>query len=324
MDPVTPSESISLLPGEVAKQVELWRYVGVGTAAIFIWDILSNLKGDYELLFNNRVHWPVATYFLSRITTAVYVIGFAIFLTYPVGACRALDLGLQSLYPVAIPSTSLLFFFRVRAVYDGARTITIIFGLMWITELATCIIVPFATGGVNIEPTRYCIVSEVPSYSGAVGMVPAVFDTAVFIAISYKLVGNAYIETERVRAFFTGAYLPSLSKSLLVDGQVYYFITVLGNIAAGVMVGIPNMGIPYRLLPVLPTVMLTNVMACHVYRYTRLNLSQQSVVFPSGNIGGESAAQLHSSDFVGQPGLSGSKDCETGERENPVLEGNGR
>ncbi|KAF8179503.1 hypothetical protein K438DRAFT_2021583 [Mycena galopus ATCC 62051] len=109
-DPVVLSEL--LLPDEVVRQVEFARYVWVGTAAVFIWDILSNLKSDYMLLFKYKLRWPIAAYFVSRITSAVYVIGFTIFLTSPVGECRTLGLALQILYPVAVPSTSLLFFFR--------------------------------------------------------------------------------------------------------------------------------------------------------------------------------------------------------------------
>ncbi|KAF8180443.1 hypothetical protein K438DRAFT_1841862, partial [Mycena galopus ATCC 62051] len=250
------------------------------------------------LLFKYKLRWPVAAYFVSRITSAAYVIGFTIFLTSPVGECRILNLALQILYPVAVPSTSLLFFFRVRAVYGGARMVTVIFGFVWIAELATCIVVPIATGGINIGATRYCIPSELASYIGGAGITPALFDTAVFIAISFKLVQNSqteYSSASKVRAFLTGAYLPSFSRSLLVDGQVYYMITVVSNITAGVLAALPEVGVTYRSLPGVPNVMLTSVMACRVYRHTRLNLLEQSFLSPSfrlsKNIGVDFAAK---------------------------------
>ncbi|KAJ7202675.1 hypothetical protein B0H12DRAFT_1035933 [Mycena haematopus] len=276
---------LSLLPVEIARQVRITRYVWVGTAAVFIWDILNNLSEDYMLLSKYRLRWPVVAYFVSRITCAVYVIGFTIFLTYPVGGCGALDLALNILYPFAIPSTSLLFFFRVRAVYGAARRVTIIFGLLWIAELAACVSVPFGTGGINIGPTRYCIVTKLEPFAGSAAITPAVFDTSVFIAISYRLVGNTHVEYswgQALRALLTGAYLPSFSKSLLIDGQMYYMITVVGNIVTAIMVYFPGIEVGYRSLPVIPTMTLTSVMACRVYRHTRLDLAQrQSFIWPT-------------------------------------------
>ncbi|KAF8142563.1 hypothetical protein K438DRAFT_1946243 [Mycena galopus ATCC 62051] len=332
-DPVVLSDTpLLLLPSEVARQLELARYVWVGTAAVFIWDILSNLKGDYMLLFKYKLCWPVAAYFASRITSAVHVIGFTIFLTSPVGECRALNLALQILYPVAVPSASLLFFSRVRAVYSGARTVTFIFGFMWITELANCIIVPIATGGINIGGTRYCICDELPWYVGTgVGITPALFDTAVFLAISFKLVQNSqtgYSSASRVRAFITGQYLPSFSRSLLVDGQVYYMITVVSNITTAALAVLPGIGLTYRSLAGVPNVMLTSVMACRVYRHTRLNLLEQSFLSPSfllsENIGFEFAAKSHSLQFVRPTGQTTPKDCEVGRGGNHPLQENGQ
>ncbi|KAF8160269.1 hypothetical protein K438DRAFT_1860129 [Mycena galopus ATCC 62051] len=326
MDPGLSDAPLLLLPAEVVKQVELWQYFGAGTSAVFIWDILSNLKGDYKLLFKYRPRWPVAAYFLPRITSAVYVIGFTIFLTYPLGGCRTFDLGLQILYPIAIPSTSLLFFFRVCAIYGGARIVKIIFGLMWVVVLGTCIIVPFATRGVNIGTTRYCMVGEDPPYAAIVGIVPAVFDTAVFIAISYRLIGNTHTEyswTKKARTFLTGAYLPSFSKSLLVDGQIYYMITVVSNTVTSIMICGPPIGITYRSLLIIPNVMLTSVMACRVYRHTRLNLMQQSFLFPTHiapDIGVKLTTPSQSLHLVYPTQQMGTKDGEVGEREDHASE----
>ncbi|KAJ6537496.1 hypothetical protein DFH09DRAFT_1400206 [Mycena vulgaris] len=304
-DPVTLSNApLSLLPPDLAGQVETLRYVWAGTAAVFIWDVLNNLKADYELLFNYNIRWPVVAYFTSRIVCLVYVIGFTIFLTYPVGGCRFLDLVLDSLYPVAVPATSLLFFFRVRAIYAGNRTVTIVFGLLWLAELAACITVPFGTGGVNIGATPYCIIAELAPYTGAASIMPTVFDTAVFVAISYRFVGNTHLKyswREMCCALVSGAALPVFSKALFRDGQVYYMITVLSNIALSVMVYAPGVSPGSRSLPVVLNLMLTSVMACRVYRHTRLRLAQASQIVPSSthapaprrNGGGNDSLPLH-------------------------------
>ncbi|KAJ7282290.1 hypothetical protein C8J57DRAFT_1499274 [Mycena rebaudengoi] len=215
MDPsaVPSDQALSLLPPELATQLLVTRYVWAGTSAVFIWDILSNLKGDYMP--------PAPTVILTSriITSAAAVLG-----SYPVGDCWAFHLGIALLFPIAIPLTSLLFFFRLRAVYCCARAVTIVFGLMWLAVLGTSPIIPIATRGVNIGPTPYCSMGDLAPYAETIGLNPGLFDTAVFLAISYKLVGNTHVEyrswRQKARAFFTGAYLPAFSKSLFIDGQL--------------------------------------------------------------------------------------------------------
>ncbi|KAF8180724.1 hypothetical protein K438DRAFT_1841713 [Mycena galopus ATCC 62051] len=241
------------------------------------------------LLFKCRLAWPVVAYFVSRITGAAYVIGATVFLTYPAGRCQAFEIALGVIYIFAIPSNSLLFFFRVRAIYGRTRAVTIAFGLLWIAVLGTSILVPFAARGANIGPTHYCIIGEVTDYAGAIGLAPGLFDTAVFLAISYKLVRNTHVEhpswKQKARAFFTGAYLPSFSRSLFVDGQIYYLITSISNFATFILPCLSSLATAYRRLLVVTNMMLTNVMACRVYRHTRLDLAQQSFMFPTTHRG---------------------------------------
>ncbi|KAF8160242.1 hypothetical protein K438DRAFT_1731737 [Mycena galopus ATCC 62051] len=323
-DPAILSDTaVSLFPPELAKQLLILQYVRTGTCAVFIWDILSNLKADYMLLFNYRLAWPVAAYFLSRITCAAYIIGSTVFSTYSAGRCRVFHLALGILYPIAIPSTSLLFFVRVRAIYGCTRAVTTVFALIWTAVIVSCILVPIATHGVNIGPTRYCVTGEVAEYAGAVGLAPGLFDTAVFLAISYKLFRNTHVEhpswKQKARAFFSGAYLPSFSKSLFVDGQIYYLITAVSNVATFIHPCLSGLAVPYRSLLVVTNMTLTNVMACRVYRHTRLHLAQQSFMFPTThrgdlarNINVELTTDSQSLHFVDPGRETRTKDCEAG------------
>ncbi|KAJ7107514.1 hypothetical protein C8R44DRAFT_637441, partial [Mycena epipterygia] len=297
----------------------------------FIWDILSNLKGDYVLLFKHRLGWPVAAYFLTWVGALPKKRSPYVYAAYPVGDCQAFHLAIALLFPLAIPLTSLLFFFRVRAVYCGARPVTIIFGLMWLSVLGTSLIIPIATRGVNIGPTPYCTLGELAVYAAIIGLNPGLFDIAVFLTISYKLVGNTHVEyhswKQKASACFTGAYLPSFSKSLFVDGQIYYMITVVTNIVAFVLLCVPGLGPAYSSFLVVPNVMLTNMVACRVYQHTRLDLGQKSFLFPTiqhsdltQNIGVELGAQSHSLHFACPKQETGTN-CEVGETEN-TLKGN--
>ena len=74
-----------------------------------------------------------------------------------------------------------------------------------------------------------CIIVVNEKYGAAVGIVLAVHDTAVFLAISYRLVANYAYEDLQIQtrkdwfvALMSGAHLPAFSKALLIDGQMYY------------------------------------------------------------------------------------------------------
>lgn len=132
---------------------------------------------------------------------------------------------IDSFYPLSLASISLLFFFRVRAVYGRTRLVTGIFGLLWLGVLGSAITVPFGGAAISIGPTKYCLISEVDPYVGACAIMVTIHDTAVFLAISYRLVSNTYgVKTRKdlLKTLVSASYLPAFSRSLFVDGQVYY------------------------------------------------------------------------------------------------------
>ncbi|KAJ3878283.1 hypothetical protein F5051DRAFT_352252, partial [Lentinula edodes] len=268
--------ALALLPSTVAGQIQVSSYIFSGSSAIFIWNTLCNLNADYKLLFKTKVGLPTLVYFLSRIGSMVYVIGYTVFITYPVGNCRTLNLTLNIFYPVGVPMSSLLFFFRVRAVFSTRKYIVWAFFALWLCVLASCMTIPFGGGAINIGTTRYCLTSELAPYTGAGGIVPTVHDTLVFLAISYQLLRNTHMNLEgsmkTFQAFAYGSYLPAFSKSILHDGQAYYMVTVMANLLTTIMVYAPRVSPVYRSMFSIPTVMLTNVMACYVYRNTKLGL----------------------------------------------------
>ena len=70
-----------------------------------------------------------------------------------------------------------------------------------------------------------CIDSGVRSYSSAGVVAHMVYDSLVFLAITYRLLDTASVgETvgDKIRAFFKGGALPALTRCLLKSGQIYY------------------------------------------------------------------------------------------------------
>ncbi|KAF9044933.1 hypothetical protein BJ165DRAFT_1527878 [Panaeolus papilionaceus] len=143
------------------------------------------------------------------------------------------------LYPIAIPSASLLFFFRLRAVFLGNKLVTSTFAILWLCELATSLMYPlsFPLGYVTSNNVDESMPSAcLPHFdqdAGKVLLLPItmtfLFDTLVLIAISWRLTKNTHTEQgfrNGVRTFFGGKYLPAFSQALLQDNQLYYLCVV--------------------------------------------------------------------------------------------------
>jgi hypothetical protein len=66
----------------------------------------------------------------------------------PISNCKALTYVKGLCLEIGVPATSLLFLFRVMAVYDNSRVITVFFGLLWlaITGLNILILVGVSDG----------------------------------------------------------------------------------------------------------------------------------------------------------------------------------
>ncbi|CAK5266326.1 unnamed protein product [Mycena citricolor] len=268
---------ITLLPPALAQQVLISDYVCAGSLGIAIWDLLNNCRAEYELLTRSRLRLPIVAYVFARVFSLAYILGFTLLGTYPLGNCSTMFRVFDSFYPVATSATSLLFFFRVRGVYASALVPTIVFGTLWLGVLATSVTIPIGGRAIPIGPTDYCLITSVAPYVGAAAIMVTIHDTAVYLAISYCLVTNTHIvqtNGQLFRALICGKYLPSFSRSLFVDGQVYYMVSVISNILVTLMVYLPVSPLYHGLLAV-PNMALTSVMACRVYRNTRLGLSQR-------------------------------------------------
>ena len=141
------------------------------------------------------------------------------------GSCQPVLLILSCSYLLALSGTAALFFFRVRAVYDGSKVIIVIFGILWLATLGAAMTFPFSVKGGHLGTTDYCLLSSVSPVVAAAGIINTCSDTLVFLAISWRIARhNATGETwrEHFRSFYKGDGLPGISKILLQSGQAYY------------------------------------------------------------------------------------------------------
>ncbi|KAJ7912309.1 hypothetical protein B0H13DRAFT_1613688 [Mycena leptocephala] len=277
LPPGADSDPTLLLGPDLARQLQVASLVFSGTVAVFIWDILDNLHDDISLLFKHKFGIPTAAYLVSsRITSFAYVLGVTFFATYPLGNCVVALITFDAFYPILSGATALLFFLRVRAVFGGQRLVNWFFGFFWIAVVGTAITIPIGTRGTNVG--KLCIVTDVPSYLGVHRTTMAVYDTSIFLAISYRLLANLHNERtpgKRIqflfRGLFRGTNMHTFSNALFRDGQKYYMIAVLSNILTVSMVFASHVSPIYRGTFSIPNVALTSIMACRVYRNARLH-----------------------------------------------------
>lgn len=68
----------------------------------------------------------------------------------PIDNCRAPKLAQIIFFEIGGPATSLLFLFRVKAVYNHSRVITVFFSLLWLCvaglTLSTLLTIDISTG----------------------------------------------------------------------------------------------------------------------------------------------------------------------------------
>lgn len=280
LNPLTP---MAFLPPEFGFQLTLVKYVFVGTLGAVIFDTLTCIGVDYRLLRDFKVTLPTVVYFFSRAVTLTYFIFGAIVNTAPVGNCSQIFTVTVWLFAVAIPSTTLLFFFRVRAVYLDNKYVVGAFALMWLGVLGGCITATQNDEATRIGPTDYCLsVSHRAPAISAAAIIPLINDVLSFCAVTWRLAQNAQIKpTFRTgfKVMVFGHYLPVFSRALLQDGQIYFLSTVGIYILTVMMLYIKGIPPAYSAMLGNPNVAIMNAMACRMYRNTKLGLYK----FPEPN-----------------------------------------
>ncbi|KAF7335962.1 hypothetical protein MSAN_02309600 [Mycena sanguinolenta] len=273
-NPFTP---LAFLPPAVADQFEVLRYLHAATLGAYIWDIGLNLGNDYALLFKHRVRFPTILYFLARASTLAYIFTSFVYEVTSVEDCNALGIALGICFVLSQTTTAILFFLRVTAVWYQSKIAYAVFFILCLAILAGGITVPMGVRGGHIGPTEQCIATVVPANVDVAAIVPLINDTAVFLAINYRiLVHNIVVDSSmgRLQAFFSGKGLSTLSRALLQSGQHFYLIAVLTHILVLVLLKLPHLSPVYHTMLTLPGFALINAMACLVFRRIKLRTHQ--------------------------------------------------
>ncbi|KAF9455462.1 hypothetical protein BDZ94DRAFT_1144429, partial [Collybia nuda] len=151
--------------------------------------------------------------------------------------------------------------------------ITAIFLIMWLAIVGSSVIVLASVTGVHIGNTKYCTFKGFRPTSSISTIIIGVFDTCIFVATTWRLLWKASPADNidgpgKFRLF--GKYLPRFSRALLQDGQNYYMIAVVCNLLVLIMTYTPGIPVAFRSLFLVPSVGLTNIVACRVFRNIKL------------------------------------------------------
>ncbi|KJA26661.1 hypothetical protein HYPSUDRAFT_1063858 [Hypholoma sublateritium FD-334 SS-4] len=271
-NPFTP---MAFLPPDIAVQYTINTYViiAITTASLQIWDTISHLLDDYHLVRRNKVHLAMIVYFTSRAATLVYMLGYTVLSTAPIGRCALFNKIINFFYLISVPSSELLFFLHVRAVFIQNKPAVYFFMFLWICTMlstmtpiiAAYTVAPF----INIGPTRYCVGTLVPAYVGASAIVPLINDSILFFSLAWRLQSNVYIGADEKRQFkgvVAGTYLSRLQRALFQNGQAYFLSTVVLNISTVGLVYAKSIPVSYRDIMGFPCIVIMNIMASRIYR----------------------------------------------------------
>ncbi|KAG5652375.1 hypothetical protein H0H81_005237 [Sphagnurus paluster] len=206
----------------------------------------------------------------SQETIATYLIVGVVGVIAPLPNCQVVKNIICILHHVAFSSTSFLFFLRVRAVFLYEKNIVACFFVLWLGVVGGSISVTTAGRVVHLEPTQHCEEAALKPSAIAAPIMLAVNDTFVFLAISWRLLSGFRLRRKKnLLGMLLGNYLSNLSRALLRDGQFYYLVSVTSNVINAVVNCTHAVPIAYRLVLTIFNVVLTNIMACHVFRHIK-------------------------------------------------------
>ena len=143
--------------------------------------------------------------------------------------CIILDRMAVAFYCSTLVFTSLLFFFRTRAVFHSYPWVIAFFAGMWLVVLGgflSFVVHIFKSTG-SPSPSVCLISSGVDPYIAVATIISLTNDTLVFLAITWGLFRTSYNPLSLqcgFRFMVFGDYLPVFSRVLLRDGQAYYLL----------------------------------------------------------------------------------------------------
>ncbi|KZP29519.1 hypothetical protein FIBSPDRAFT_946783 [Athelia psychrophila] len=268
-----PYMPMSYLTPPVAEMHMIKTNINLFTMGVLAWDWAMSIPDEYKIIsIGGRLSSSKIMYFCSRVFAIASCVCSCIIYAAKVGDCQALGKALAALVVLTRNTNNLLFFSRVRAVYGNSLCVTFFFGFCYMVAFVTSMLVPSTLSAMHVGPTEYCIEAEVkPWIASVAALCHAVYDTLVFLAISYRIASASIGGDGRrstLRCFFRGDGAPRVIKELLQNGQLCYLATIVTSITH-IIVGLTT---GYGTLFIMPVIAIQHIMTCRVHRTVILGL----------------------------------------------------
>ncbi|KAF8962862.1 hypothetical protein BDZ97DRAFT_1662399, partial [Flammula alnicola] len=140
--------------------------------------------------------------------------------------CSQVKKATSSLYFVAVLSTTLLFYYRLRTVFLDDWFISAVFGFLGLCVVGGCTTVFPGISGMNIQSAKHCTISPlIEPYVSAFLIGPLLDTSLIFIFIAARLVERCRIDfsaKDGLGKFIFVDCTSVLWQGLLQEGQTYY------------------------------------------------------------------------------------------------------
>ncbi|EPT05765.1 hypothetical protein FOMPIDRAFT_1111231 [Fomitopsis schrenkii] len=268
-----PCTNLAYLQPPIAAQVHAVRCVMLMTTGAIVWDTLSSLHEEYyTILGGGKLTVSSVVYFVSRFTTLAFVVISTTSRVAPIGHCAEYEKASATILAVAVSSSALLFFFRIRAVFHNNRAVIGFYFILWLFVAGTAVASPFSVTGESIGPTRYRSDAGEKKFGFSLLIALLIHDTLVFAAMSYRLLCNSREEPtlrKQLGSFWSYQSLPRITSIILKDNQRYYAMTIGTNLILIAMLYDPWLAPTMRAQLATFNIFITNSMACRIFRNAR-------------------------------------------------------
>ncbi|KAG2008863.1 hypothetical protein CC2G_014249 [Coprinopsis cinerea AmutBmut pab1-1] len=214
---VPPPQSGSV---PTAQQRANFSYMALSSLVLVSWEIILHLPQDFKYL---RTHgwWkrPILwAYFLQRY--GAFIVNMAqvnIRLGNPPNCYDYGKLSLTFGGAVVLPSVSLIYLYRVLAIWNKRPSVKYTLIVLWVVCLGASLTAPFSQDAGNL-PGGGCTVLRSEKWAPTSFIGNAVFDTVVFVLTVYKLAANRH-QYKNFRS--------PIQTTLLRDGVLYFAVVVI-------------------------------------------------------------------------------------------------
>ncbi|KAL4252550.1 hypothetical protein ABKN59_005014 [Abortiporus biennis] len=163
---LNPLDPFALLPPDIAREVSISFFLSQLSGGIWLGDFLNGLYEEYVMLRKHRRSYPDIAYVVSRLACLGLVIADLVFTTSQNSHvdCHAVNAATTWMGALSISFSSLLFWFRIRAVFYNSPIIVGCFFVLW---MGTCISLaaPWIIVVSTLRPSSLCIIEKVATWN---------------------------------------------------------------------------------------------------------------------------------------------------------------